>query len=99
MEWLYSCKTEECPAGEYDAISQFYLSIQQAENHKPDCPYCEKQLTKILNGAPIVSTGWVGSAGDRRRAATSTSVEGAPKKNLITLDELLALCESERSSE
>lgn len=89
MEWLYSCRSEDCPAGGYDAISQFYLSVQQAEKHKPDCPYCSNPLTKILNGAPVVSTGWVGSAGDRRRDATSTLVEGAPKEKVITLEELL----------
>lgn len=92
MEWLYSCKTGGCPAGAYDGISQFYLSVRQAEEHKPGCPYCEKPLTKILNGAPAVSTGWVGSAGDRGRSATSRFVVGV-EKNVISLEELAASAE------
>ncbi len=94
MEWLYSCKTGGCPAGEYDGISQFYLSVRQAEEHKPGCPCCEKPLTKILNGAPAVSTGWVGSAGDRSRSATSRLVAGM-EENVISLEELAALAEAD----
>ncbi len=94
MDWLYQCGTEKCPASEYDAISQFYLSVRQAEAHKPDCPYCHGKLTKILNGAPAVATGWVGSANDRTREATSKPVEGPKMKNAISLDELLKRAES-----
>lgn len=89
MDWLYQCSTKECPAGEYDAISQFYLSVRQAEAHKPACPYCHSQLTKTLNGAPAVATGWVGSANDRTREATSKPVEGQKRTNVVSLDELV----------
>ncbi len=94
MEWLYCCKTPDCPAGKYGGISQFYRSVRQAEEHKPGCPYCERQLTKILNGAPAVSTGWVGSAGDRSRSATSRPVAGMGKK-VISLEELAASAEAD----